>query len=436
MARKATMPMVLALLTIALGFAILLLGQEGGFVSPPFVYGGAYAGMMLGVYLIVRLWLPYADALLIPIVTMLTGVGLIMIYRAGFSPGVPASLATTQVIWILVGCGALLFTIFLFRNYQRLLEYKYLMAFAAFALIGLTFTPLGYEVNGARLWVAITPSLGFQPSEFARIALIIFFAGYLAEKREVMAATSGSFLGIPIPPLKHFGPVAAVWAASLALLVFEKDLGSSLLFFIVPLLMLYVATGKIAYVLIGSLLFAGGSIASFFFFDHVRVRVDAWLDPWSQANGGGYQILQSIFAMSEGGIAGTGLGEGLAGRIPEVETDFIFSAVASELGLLGATALLMAFLVFVYRGLKIALYAPDDGSKLLAGGLTIMFALQTFVIVGGVTKLIPLTGITLPFVSSGGSSVVGNFILTGLLLVVSDRAGRYMAHGDEWNDAP
>lgn len=435
MARKATMPMVLALLTIALGFAILLLGQEGEAVSPPFVYGGAYAGMMLGVYLIVRLWLPYADALLIPIVTMLTGIGLIMIYRLTFTGTSSGSLATTQVVWVVVGCTVLLLTIFMFRNYQILLSYKYLLACAAFALIGLTFTPLGKTINGARLWVEVGP-IQFQPSEFARIALIIFFAGYLAEKREVMAATSGGFLGIPLPPLKHFGPVALVWAASLALLVFEKDLGSSLLFFAVPLLMLYVATGRLAYVLIGSLLFAGGSVAGYFMFSHVQVRVSAWLDPWTQADGGGYQILQSIFAISEGGVTGTGLGNGLAGRIPEVETDFIFSSIASELGLLGATALLMAFLVFVYRGLKIALYAPDDGSKLLAGGLTLMFALQTFVIVGGVTKLIPLTGITLPFVSYGGSSVVGNFILTGLLLVISNRAGRRMALGAEWDDKP
>jgi cell division protein FtsW (lipid II flippase) len=428
--------MVLALLTIALGFAILLLGQKSGVASPPFVYGGAYAGMMLGVYLIVRLWLPYADALLVPIVTLLTGVGLIMIYRITFTGSIPKSLATTQVIWILAGCGAMLLTIFLFRDYQRLLNYKYLLALAAFALIGLTLTPLGYEVNGARLWVEITPSLSFQPSEFARIALVIFFAGYLAEKRDVMAATSGSFLGIPLPPLKHFGPVALVWVASLGLLVFEKDLGSSLLFFVVPLLMLYIATGKLAYILIGSILFAGGAVAGFLMFSHVQVRVSAWLDPWSKANGDGFQILQSIFAISEGGVAGTGLGEGLAGRIPEVQTDFIFSAVASELGLLGATALLMAFLVFAYRGLKIALYAPDDGSKLLAGGLTVMFALQTFIIVGGVTKLIPLTGITLPFVSYGGSSVVGNFILAGLLLVISNKAGRRMALGDEWEDKP
>lgn len=427
------MPMVLALLTIALGFAILLLGQQSQAVSPPFVYGGAYAGMMLGVYLIVRLWLPYADALLIPIVTMLTGVGLIMIYRLTFTENLSSQDATTQVIWIIVGCAGLLLTIFLFRNYQRLLDYKYLLAFAAFLLIASVSTPLGYEINGARLWVSIGP-VNFQPSEFARIALIIFFAGYLAEKREVLAATSGSFLGIPLPPLKHFGPVSAVWAASLGLLVFERDLGSSLLFFLVPLLMLYIATGRSAYLIIGGLFLSVGSVISYYLFGHVRVRVIAWLDPWSRPDTEGYQILQSIFAISEGGVAGTGLGNGLAGRIPEVQTDFIFSAVAAELGMLGATALLLAFLVFVYRGLKIALYAPDDGSKLLAGGLTIMFALQTFIIVAGVTKLIPLTGITLPFVSYGGSSVVGNFILTGLLLVISDRAGRRMALGDEWDD--
>lgn len=429
------MPMVLALLTIALGFAILLLGQQSQAVSPPFVYGGAYAGMMLGVYLIVRFWLPYADALLIPIVTMLTGVGLIMIYRLTFTENLSSQDATTQVIWIIVGCAGLLLTIFLFRNYQRLLDYKYLLAFAAFLLIASVSTPLGYEVNGARLWVSIGP-VNFQPSEFARIALIIFFAGYLAEKREVLAATSGSFLGIPLPPLKHFGPVIAVWAASLGLLVFERDLGSSLLFFLVPLLMLYIATGRSAYLIIGGLFLSVGSVISYYLFGHVRVRVIAWLDPWSRPDTEGYQILQSIFAISEGGVAGTGLGNGLAGRIPEVQTDFIFSAVAAELGMLGATALLLAFLVFVYRGLKIALYTPDDGSKLLAGGLTIMFALQTFIIVAGVTKLIPLTGITLPFVSYGGSSVVGNFILTGLLLVISDRAGRRMALGDEWDDKP
>jgi cell division protein FtsW (lipid II flippase) len=426
-AQKATLPMVLALLIVALGFTTLLAVQQE--TSPPLIYGGAYAGMMLGVYGIVRVWLPHADALLIPLVTMLTGMGLLMIYRLTYDvPGVE-NLAISQVIWILAGSGALLATVMLFKNYHRLMNYKYLLALLAIGMLMLTFTPLGYEVNGARLWVQIGP-VNFQPSEFARIGLIIFFAAYLADKRDLMAATSRSFLGIPIPSPKYFGPVLLVWAASLGLLVFEKDLGSSLLFFAVPLLMIYVATGRAAYVILGGLMFAVGCVISFFLFAHVRVRVFAWLDPWDDPDLMGFQILQSLFNIADGGIVGTGLGEGFSQTIPEVHTDFIFSAIAAELGLLGASAILLTFLVFVYRGMKIALISGDDFSKLLAGGLTVMFGLQTLVIIGGVTKAIPLTGITLPFISYGGSSVVGNFILTGLLLVISDRAGKRLA-GEE-----
>jgi cell division protein FtsW (lipid II flippase) len=215
-----------------------------------------------------------------------------------------------------------------------------------------------------------------------------------------------------------------VWGLSLLLLVFEKDLGSSLLFFGVPLLMLYAATGRIAYVILGGIMFAFGCLVAYWLFGHVQVRVSAWLDPWSDPNGTGFQILQSLFNIADGGLTGTGLGAGFSQTIPEVQTDFIFSAIGSELGLLGATAVLLAFLIFVYRGIKIALLVKDDASKLLAFGLTSMFALQTLVIIGGVTKAIPLTGITLPFVSYGGSSVVGNFIITGLLLVISEEAGR------------
>jgi cell division protein FtsW (lipid II flippase) len=327
------------------------------------------------------------------------------------------------------------FIVLFFRNYLRLFDYKYLLAFAAVVLIALTFTPLGYEVNGARLWVDLGP-VGFQPSEFARIALVIFYAGYLAETRDLLTATSRSFLGIQIPALKYFGPVALVWAASLALLVFEKDLGSSLLFFAVPLLMLYAATGRIAYVILGALLFALGSLVTYFIFGHVQLRVQSWLDPWEDPDGAGFQILQSIFNIADGGLTGTGLGAGFSQTIPEVETDFIFSAIASELGLLGATAVLLAFLAFVYRGIKISLLAGDEASKLLAFGLTAMFALQTLIIVGGVTKAIPLTGITLPFVSYGGSSVVGNFILTALLLVISEKAGRREAEEAVYEGGP
>jgi cell division protein FtsW (lipid II flippase) len=418
--------MILALLITTLGFATLIFAQ--GAASPPLIYGAYYAGTLFALYLGVRLMLPHSDVLLLPLVTMLTGLGLVMIFRLTYNVDGKEGLAITQAVWILIGSGTMFLLVLFFRNYHRLFDYKYLLAAVAVLLIASTFTPLGYEVNGARLWVSVGP-VGFQPSEFARIALIVFFAGYLAETRDLLAATSRTILGVQIPALKYFGPVALVWAASLGLLVFEKDLGSSLLFFAVPLLMLYAATGRIAYVLLGTLLFTVGSFLAFLLFDHVKVRVRAWLDPWAYPDTDGFQILQSIFNIADGGLLGTGLGAGFAQTIPEVETDFVFSAIASELGLLGATAVLLAFLVFVYRGTKIALLAEDDASKLLAFGLTAMFAIQTLVIVGGVTKAIPLTGITLPFVSYGGSSVVGNFILTGLLLLISERAGRREEEG-------
>lgn len=426
MTQRATLPMILALAITTLGFATLIFVQEA--TSPPLIYGAYYAGTLFVLYLAVRLLLPHSDVLLLPIVTMLTGIGLVMIFRLTYDVPDIENLATTQAVWILIGSGTLLLTVLFFRNYRRLFDYKYLFALAAVVLIASTIF-FGYEVNGAQLWLQVGP-VSFQPSEFARIALIIFFAGYLAEKRDLLAATSRTFLGIQIPTLKYFGPVAFVWAASLGLLVFEKDLGSSLLFFAVPLLMLYAATGRIAYVILGGLLFSVGAYVSYLLFGHVQVRVQTWLDPWSDPNGGGFQILQSLFNIAEGGLTGTGLGAGFAQTIPEVQTDFIFSAIASELGLLGATAVLLAFLVYVYRGIKISLLATDDASKLLAFGLTAMFALQTLVIVGGVTKAIPLTGITLPFISYGGSSVVGSFILTGLLLVISEKAGQRAA-GEE-----
>jgi cell division protein FtsW (lipid II flippase) len=433
MTQRATSPMILALLITTLGFATLIFVQEA--TRPPLIYGAYYAGTLFALYLGVRLLLPHSDVLLLPIVTLLTGIGLVMIYRLTYNVPGAKNLATTQAVWILVGSGAMFFIVLLFRNYQRLFDYKYLLAFAAVVLIALTFTPLGYEVNGARLWVDLGP-VGFQPSEFARIALVVFYAGYLAETRDVLTATSRSFLGIQVPALKYFGPVALVWAASLALLVFEKDLGSSLLFFAVPLLMLYAATGRIAYIILGSLLFALGSLVTYFLFEHVQLRVQSWLDPWEDPDGAGFQILQSVFNIADGGLTGTGLGAGFSQTIPEVETDFIFSAIASEVGLLGATAVLLAFLTFVYRGIKISLLAGDEASKLLAFGLTAMFALQTLIIVGGVTKAIPLTGITLPFVSYGGSSVVGNFILTALLLVISEKAGRREAEEALYEGGP
>ena len=433
MTQRATLPMVLALLVTTAGFATLIFVQEA--TSPPLIYGAYYAGVLFAMYLFVRIWLPHSDVLLLPIITLLTGLGLVMIFRLTYNVEGVENLATTQAIWILAGSATMLFLVVFFRNYYRIFEYKYLFAVAAIALILLTFTPLGYEVNGARLWVSLGP-VSFQPSEFARISLVIFFAGYLAEKRDLMAATSRSFLGIQIPSLKYFGPVAAIWAISLGLLVFEKDLGSSLLFFAVPLLMLYVATGRLAYLILGGLLFFVGAFAAYLLFGHVQLRVRTWLDPWQDPNGDGFQIVQSLFNIADGGLFGTGLGAGFSQTIPEVQTDFIFATIANELGLMGASVVLLAFLVFVYRGIKISMLAADDASKLLAFGLTSMFAIQTLVIIGGATKAIPLTGITLPFVSYGGSSVVGNFVLTAFLLIISEKAGqRIVEEQDEYAGA-
>ena len=278
MTQRATIPLALALLITTLGFANLIFVQEAN--APPLVYGAYYAGTIVALYFGVRLWLPHSDTLLLAIVTLLTGLGLVVIYRLTYEmPGVE-NLATTQAGWILVGSGALVVTVLFLRDYHKLFAYKYLLALVAVGFVASTFTPLGYEVNGARLWVEVG-SVTFQPSEFARIALIVFFASYLAEKRDLWAATSRSFVGIQLPALKYFGPIALVWAASLGLLVFEKDLGSSLLFFAVPLLMLYAATGRAAYVILGALLFTVGSYASYLAFSHVQPRVMTWLDPWS-----------------------------------------------------------------------------------------------------------------------------------------------------------
>src|SRR5918998_5602445 len=276
--------MVLALLVTTLGFATLIFVQEA--TSPPLVYGAYYAGTLFALYVGVRLLLPHSDVLLLPIVTLLTGLGLVMVFRLTYNVEGAETLALTQAVWILIGSGTMFLLVLFFRSYDRLFDYKYLLAIFAVFLIASTFTPLGYTVNGARLWVDLGP-VGFQPSEFARIALVVFYAGYLAETRDVLTATSRSFLGIQIPALKYFGPVALVWAASLALLVFEKDLGSSLLFFAVPLLMLYAATGRIAYVMLGSLLFALGSLVTYFLFEHVQLRVQSWLDPWEEPDGAG-----------------------------------------------------------------------------------------------------------------------------------------------------
>jgi cell division protein FtsW (lipid II flippase) len=377
----------------------------------------------------VRYTVPFADPYLLPIAGLLTAIGLTEIYRLH-----PAD-AFKQGIWIVVAIALFALTLLVLRHdYRRLEAYKYLFGLTAIALLVLPVLPLlGLTVNGARLWVHLG-ALRFQPGELAKIMLIVFLAGYMREKREVLAQ------GRP----KDWGPLLVIWALAMLVLLETRDLGGGLLYFGIFLAMLYVATARIGYVAVGLGLFIIGAIGVWRITPHVRERVTIWIHPWTEhkvfcplsgqldlrQNCQSFQLVKSLYSIGNGEYAGTGLGKGtfttVNGRqiIPSLNTDFIYSALAQELGLIGVSALLLVYMIFVLRGMRIALLAQDGFSKLAAAGLTFGFALQTFIIVGGILRLIPLTGITLPFVSYGGSSVVANFLLLAGLLLVSNRANR------------
>jgi cell division protein FtsW (lipid II flippase) len=394
-------------------------------------YAGFFFALYLAAHLVARYTVPFADPYLLPIVGLLTAVGLTEIYR--LRPGD----AFRQGIWIVVAVGLFGLTLFLLRyDYRRLESYKYVFGVGAIALLLLPILPLfGLTVNGARLWVHVG-SLRFQPGELAKIMLIVFLAAYMREKREVLAQ------GRP----KDWGPLLVIWALAMLVLLETRDLGGGLLYFGIFLAMLYVATSRVGYVAAGFGLFLVGAVGVWRITPHVRERVTIWLHPWTQhkvfcplsghlelrQNCQSFQLVKSLYSIGNGEYAGTGLGKGIFSTpsghqiIPDLNTDFIYSALAQELGLIGAAALLLVYMIFVLRGMRIALLADDGFSKLAAAGLTFGFALQTFIIVGGILRIIPLTGITLPFVSYGGSSVVANFLLLAGLLLVSNRANREM----------
>ena len=395
-------------------------------------YAAIFFGVFLAAHLVTRATVPFADPYLLPIAGLLSALGVTEIYRLH-----PAD-AFKQGFWIIV--GVMLFAAVLYvlhRDYRRIESYKYLFGLTAIGLLVLPILPVvGQTVNGARLWVHVGP-LQFQPGELAKVMLIVFLAGYLREKREVLAQGR----------LKDFGPLLVIWGIAMLVLLETRDLGGGLLYFGIFLAMLFVATGRIAYVAIGLVLFLAGSVGVWKVTPHVQERVTDWRHPWTdhpvycpsapghlalRQNCQSYQIVQSMYSIAHGGYTGTGLGRGtvttLGGTqlIPYAKTDFIFSVIAQEVGLVGTAAFLLVYMVFVLRGVRIALLAQDGFSKLLALGLTFAFALQAFIIVGGILRIIPLTGITLPFVSYGGSSVVANFVLLAGLLLVSNRANREM----------
>lgn len=408
---------VVGLIT-AVGFASVYIARQEEISAASLSYAAFFLGLYVAAHVVARIAVPYADPYLLPIVALLTAVGLTLIYRLDPDD------AFRQGLWIVVGVAAFAATLLTLRRRFRDLEaYKYLFGIGALVLLALPALPIvGKEVNGARLWVDLGP-LQFQPGEFAKLALIVFLAGYLREKREVLAQGRA----------KDLGPLLVIWGGAMLVLVQTNDLGSALLYFGIFLGMLYVATARVTYALAGLALFVLGAVALYRVVPRVEERVTAWLDPWSDPEGRGYQIIQSLYSIANGGFWGTGLGRGTftqtdgAPLIPQTNTDFIYSAIAQELGLVGAAGLLLLYMLVVVRGFRIALLADDGFSKLLAAGLTFGFAIQTFIILGGIVRLIPLTGITLPFVSYGGSSIVANFVLLAGLLLVSNRASA-LAH--------
>jgi len=381
---------------------------------------GVVLGLQLAAHLAIRRLAPDADGTLLPIAGLLNGLGYVFIVRLDEAKADPKGLAGLQSGWIAVGVVAFIATLLVIRRMRDLERYRWTIGLVGIVLLLLPLVPgIGKEINGAKIWVGIGP-LSFQPGEFAKILLALFFASYLVEKRELLAVSSHRIGPIPIPDLKHLGPVLLAWGLSLVVMVSEKDLGSSLLFFALFVALLWVATERATYLVIGLVLFAGGAVFAHSQFIHVQERVDIWLDPWQDPKDDGFQIVESAFAFSAGGVTGTGINLGSPTRIPYAETDFIFAAIGEELGLLGASGVLLAFLLMIGAGLRIAQRTDVPFERLLATGLTVLLGVQSFIIMAGVIRVLPLTGVTLPFVSYGGSSLIANYVLLALLLRISD----------------
>jgi cell division protein FtsW (lipid II flippase) len=417
---------------VLVAYAAVGLAQDGQVPPGTIGYGAGLALLFGAAHLVVRRFAPYADPLILPCVALLNGLGLVMIRRLDLAAAETARQngrllsradAPLQLIWTTIAVAAFVVVLIVVRDHTKLARYAYTSAAAGLILLVLPGLPgIGATINGARLWIRLGP-ITVQPSEVAKILLIVFFAAYFVSKRDVLALASRRVAGLDLPRGRDLGPVLLAWAGSLVVLIGERDLGSSLLFFSIFLVMLYVATERTSWLLIGLGLFVLGSLAAYQLIAHVQSRVDTWLNPFRDPEGASYQLVQGLFGFGTGGVTGTGLGEGMPGIVPFAKTDFIMAAIGEELGLVGVMAVLVLFGMIVQRGLRAGLGCRDSFGKLLAVGLSFSLALQVFVIVGGVTGLIPLTGVTLPWLSYGGSSVVMNWVLVALLLRISD-AGR------------
>jgi len=402
----------------AAAYTVASLGKNAEI--PPIIlpFLGVTLGLLVIASIATRILARGADPTLLPLAALLHGIGYVMITR------LDDRLAGLQTTWTFIAIAAYVGVLFVVQRTTDLAHQTWTFFAIGATLLLLPLVPgIGRSFGGARIWVSIGP-INFQPGEFAKICLALFFAGYLAERRELIAANTWRIGFLRLPEPRHLLPILLAWAFSVVVMVGLKDLGASLLFFALFVVMLWVATERTSFLVIGTILFAGAAYIAWRVFDNVQTRVAIWLDPWPQYEGKGYQIVQAMFALSNGGIEGTGLGLGSPNKIPEVKNDFIFAAVGEELGLFGATAVLIAFVLIIGAGFRIAIRAERPFEKILATGLTTIIGLQAFIIIGGVIRVVPLTGITLPFVSYGGSSLLANYILLALLMRISDSSAR------------
>lgn len=413
----------LALLVFALVITFSAYAQVdlnvSGRLSSVFPYlAGVCTGLALLAHLAVRWRLPYADPVILPCVVVLNGLGLAMIHRIDVINSPPLNGARQQLIWTILGVVMFILVAVVLRDHRPLQRFTYTLGLAGIVLLLLPLVPgIGTAKFGARIWIQVGP-YSFQPAEAAKVLLAVAFAAYLVEKREVLALAGYRVLGIDLPRARDLGPILAMWGISLLILVFQNDLGTSLLFFGLFVMLLYVSTERAGWVVLGTLLFAVGAYFAYLNLGHVRVRVSSWLDPFSDFDQN-FQVINAQFGMAWGGLLGTGLGEGRPGLTPLARSDFIAAAIGEELGMTGLMAVILIYGLIVARGLRIALQCREPFGKLLAAGLSFAFALQVFTILGGVTRLLPLTGLTTPFMSQGGSSMICNWIVVGLLLVIS-----------------
>lgn len=428
--KRRTVEMLLLIFASALGLAayvqvdLNVLGQVPA--NLPVVAGLAFGVPLLANFAL-RWRLPYADPVILPCAVLLNGLGLAMIHRIDLINEPPTHGATQQLIWTGLGIAGLIFVAVVIRDHRPLQRFTYTIGLLGLILLLLPVVPgLGRgNVNQAFVWIQIGP-FSFQPAEVAKVALAIAFAAYLVEKRDVLALAGWRVLGLDLPRARDLGPIALVWVTTMLVLIVQNDLGMSLLFFGLFVMMLYVSTQRPGWAIIGTVLFVGGAIGAYLFRDRVRLRVSAWLHPFNDVEAS-YQLIQSQFGLAWGGLLGRGLGNGRPGLVPLARSDFIASSIGEELGLAGLFAVILLYGLIVARGLRAALGCREPFGKLLAAGLSFSFAVQVFLIIGGVTRLLPLTGLTTPFMSQGGSSLLANWVVMGLLLVISHQVRKPIA---------